>query len=66
MALTVYQQIERKGHLRGVEEGLDKGIKFVAINMIKKDFNNQTIIAAPNLSEDQINVLRELQSIEKE
>jgi len=61
IALTIAQQLEKKGELLGVE----KTIRKVAFNMIKNNFDNQAIMMATNLTEEQIELIRELAKFEK-
>jgi len=62
IALTIAQKLEKKGHLKGMEEGIKK----VALNMIRNNFDNSLIKIATNLSEEQIDMIRELNELEKQ
>jgi len=62
IAKTIAEQLHEEGMLHGLEEG----IRQVAINMIRNNFDNQTIMLATKLSENQINILRNLEEFENE
>jgi len=60
IALTIAQQLEKKGELIGIE----KTIRKVAINLIRNKIDNQTIKIATNLTDEQIDLIREIEQIE--
>jgi predicted transposase/invertase (TIGR01784 family) len=61
IALTIAQQLEKKGHIKGIEYG----IRLVATNMIKKGADDETVSEYTNLTIQQIQFLRELVTIDK-
>ena len=60
IALTIAQQFEKKGELIGIE----KTIRKVAINLIRNKVDNHTIKIATNLTDEQIDLIREIEQID--
>ncbi len=61
IALTVAQQLEKKGELIGME----KTIRQIAINMIKKGAEDEIICEYTNLTMQQVQLIRELTLLDK-
>jgi len=61
IALTIAQQFRKEGHIKGIEEG----IKQVAINLIKKGFDDEFVSECSNLTIQQVQLLRELVKLDK-
>jgi repressor of nif and glnA expression len=60
IAETIAQKLEKKGKLLGIEETIRK----IAINMIKQNFDNETIVKCVDLTISQIELLRDLELVD--
>ena len=57
--VSTAQRLERRGIKKGMEKGLEKGIRKTALRMIAKGYSNVVITEVTDLSENEIENLRE-------